>query len=117
MLCRGEEGRCLKPRLKDPTLFARRARRLSGVQRFHPHPLRHPFARRWLEQGGSLPALQQILGHASIVTTQRYARPTDQAVKAEAVRLGGRGVDGVEDWLESAVSGEAKYLRVHRLAP
>jgi len=28
--------------------------------------------------------LQQILGHASIVTTQRYARLTDQAVRREA---------------------------------
>jgi integrase len=115
-LVRGRVGLLLSS--KDPTLFARRARRLSGVARFHPHQLRHTFACGWLEQGGSLAALQQILGHASIVTTQRYARLTDQAVKAEAERLRGRGVeDGVEEWLESAVSGGAKYLRVHGLAP
>lgn len=41
------------------------------------------------EPGGSLAALQQVLGHASIVTTQRYARLTDQAVMREAQRIAG----------------------------
>jgi integrase len=88
-LVRGRVGLLLPCR--DVTLFSRRARRLSGVRRFHPHQLRHTFACRWLERGGSLPALQQILGHASIVTTQRYARLTDAAVQAEAERLRAQG--------------------------
>ena len=42
---------------------------------------------RWLERGGSLAALQEILGHASIVTTQRYARLSEAHIRAEAERL------------------------------
>lgn len=61
--------------------------RNSGVERFHVHQLRHTFACRWVEQGGSLLALQQILGHASIVTTQTYARLSDEHVRREAERI------------------------------
>ena len=68
-----------------------RIRRLSGVLRFHPHQLRHTFACRWLERGGSLASLQQMLGHVSIVTTQRYAKLTDEPVQSEAARVMGNG--------------------------
>lgn len=66
---------------------------LTGIGRFHPHQMRHTFACQWLERGGSLAALQQILGHSTIVTTQRYARLTDEAVMAEAMRLAQGGGD------------------------
>ena len=60
---------------------------MSGIERFHAHQMRHAFACQWLERGGSLAALHQILGHASIETTQRYARLSDESVKREARRL------------------------------
>ncbi len=63
--------------------------RRSGVARFHVHQLRHTFACRWIERGGSLAALQQILGHASVVTTQLYARLSDDIVRREAERITG----------------------------
>jgi len=69
--------------------FAKVVRRHSGVAGFHVHQLRHTFACRWIESGGSLPALQQILGHASVVTTQMYARLSDDAVRREAERING----------------------------
>ena len=69
--------------------FNRYVRRESGVDRFHVHQLRHTFACRWLEKSGNLVALQQILGHSTIVTTQRYARLTDEHVRREAERLEG----------------------------
>jgi len=51
--------------------------------------MRHTFGCRWLERGGSLAALQAILGHSTIVTTQRYARLSDDHVRAEVERIGG----------------------------
>jgi integrase len=76
----------------SPGQFNTRVRILSQVWRFHAHQLRHSFACRWIERGGSLAALQQLLGHSSIVTTQRYARLMDETVFAEARRLSGQNV-------------------------
>ncbi|HXJ69439.1 MAG TPA: tyrosine-type recombinase/integrase [Verrucomicrobiae bacterium] len=81
-------GRLVPYAIGSPGSFAERVRRLTGIEGFHVHQMRHTFACQWLERGGSLAALQQVLGHASIVTTQRYARLTDEAVMTEAHRIG-----------------------------
>lgn len=44
---------------------------LSG-KRLSPHQLRHSFAKRWLDEGGSLVGLRDQLGHNSIETTTLY---------------------------------------------
>ncbi len=75
--------------LTDPGGFARYVRQFSGVVGFHAHQLRHTYACRWLEAGGSLAALQELLGHTSIVTTQRYGRLGEAHVRAEADRVFG----------------------------
>ena len=71
-----------------PGNFATLVRRLSGVQDFRMHRLRHTFAVHWLRCGGSLAVLQYILGHATVAMTQRYAKLTDEHVRAESKRLG-----------------------------
>lgn len=65
------------------------ARNATGIERFHVHQTRHTFACRWLERGGSLPALQEILGHSTVRTTQRYGRPSEESIQAEARRVFG----------------------------
>jgi integrase len=67
--------------------FNKFVRRHSGLAGFHVHQLRHTFACKWIERGGSLPALQQVLGHASVTTTQLYAKLSDDAVRREAERV------------------------------
>jgi integrase len=75
----------------SPGSFALRVRRLAGIERFHVHMTRHTMACQWLERGGSLTSLQQVLGHASIEMTQRYGRLSDEAVMREAARIGEAG--------------------------
>lgn len=83
------EGPLVPYSMGSTSSFSKFVRRHSAVQHFHVHQLRHTFACRWVEAGGSLPALQQILGHASVVTTQMYARLSDDVVAREAARIHG----------------------------
>lgn len=63
--------------------------RNTWVKDFHWHRFRHTFASQYLERGGSLEALQRILGHASIKQTECYGRLRPHAVAAEIERIAG----------------------------
>lgn len=66
----------------------REPERAGGVNReqlaeidLHWHDLRHEAACRWLSRGLDMRAIQLLLGHADLKTTQRYLNVTDEELR------------------------------------
>jgi len=75
----GARGKRIAPAVVGERLAAW-ARRRGLAQRVHPHMLRHSFASHLLQSSQDLRAVQEMLGHASISTTQVYTHLDFQAL-------------------------------------
>ena len=53
-------------------VLAQRALRAGIPHRVHPHHLRHSYATHLLDMGAGLRDIQELLGHESLSTTQKY---------------------------------------------
>ena len=75
------------------TTIYKRLKKVAGmcrgikIDKVHPHSFRHLFAIKFIEEGGSLGDLADILGHTSINTTTIYTRTTDKMKKKRLEKM------------------------------
>jgi site-specific recombinase XerD len=73
------------------TFVVRELGRQAGIPGVSPHALRHSFATHLLDRGADIRAIQELLGHAYLTSTQIYTQISNQSIEAAFRRFHPRG--------------------------
>ena len=93
--------------------YFKTAKALAGItRRFRFHDLRHTFASRLASEGVSLQVIQKALGHGSARMSERYARPSEDALRT--IR---KALDGMDTLTDTRTGRGSKLERVKGIEP
>ncbi|XMB72420.1 tyrosine-type recombinase/integrase [Mycoplasmatota bacterium WC30] len=69
------------------TIISRIRKKLNIQQSISPHKWRHTFANGFINRNGNIEVLRQIMGHTSLLTTQKYLHLNKENLQKEYIRV------------------------------